>query len=70
MLKGIKFGPIKSPHLIFALREKSCEKTNLIIKHSEGTWNCHRVQVDLFEPFPRLSHGPNLRMQSGNKFNK
>ena len=57
------------PHLIFALRAKSYKKTNLIIKHSEGNWNCHSIQVDLLEPFPKASHGQNLRIQRECKFN-
>ena len=40
------------------------------MKHSEGNWNYHRVQVDLFEPFPKASHEPNLRIQSEYKFSK
>ena len=67
MLKHIKLDP---SHLIFALRAKSCKKTNSIIKHNEGNLNYHSVQVDLLEPFPKASHGPNLRIQSECKFNK
>ena len=58
------------PHLIFALRAKSCKKINSIIKHNEGNLNYHSVQVDLLEPFPKASHGPNLRIQSECKFSK
>ena len=70
MLIGMKFGLIKSPTLNLCTPGKVMQKINSIIKHNEGNWNYHSVQVDLLEPFPKALHGPNLRIQSECKFSK